>query len=77
MTKITNKTVIKPNHQLIITIPFELNFFKTDTYRKMIQKDNHSLFVFEYEWVDNLHVGLLAAKLDEVGEVLQALGYHD
>ena len=43
----------------------------------MIQKDNHSLFVFEYEWVDNLHVGLLAAKLDEVGEVLQALGYHD
>ncbi len=43
----------------------------------MIKKDNHSLFVLEYERVDNLHVWFFATKLDKVGEVLEALGYHD
>ena len=42
----------------------------------MVKKDDHSLLVFEYEGVDDLHVGLLAAELDEVGEVLQTLGDH-
>ena len=43
----------------------------------MIEKDDHSLFVLEDERIDDFHVALLDAELDEVGEVLQALGHHD
>ena len=42
----------------------------------MIQKDDHALLVLENERVDHLHVSLLAAELDQVGQVLQALGDH-
>ena len=43
----------------------------------MIEKDDHSLFVLEDERIHDFHVALLDAELDEVGEVLQALGHHD
>ena len=42
----------------------------------MVQEDDHPLLVLEYEWVDDLHVGLLDAELHQVGQVLQALGDH-
>ena len=43
----------------------------------MVEKDDHSLLVLEDERVHDFHVALLDAELDEVGEVLQALGHHD
>ena len=46
-------------------------------YREVIEKDDHPLFVLKNEGIDDLHVALLDAELDEVGEVLQALGHHD
>ena len=46
-------------------------------YRQVIEIDDHSLFVLEDERIHNFHVALLDAELDEVGEVLQALGHHD
>ena len=46
-------------------------------YREMIQKDDHPLLVLEDEGVDDLHVGLLDAELDQVGQVLQTLCDHD
>ena len=46
-------------------------------YRQVIEEDDHPLLVLEDEWVHDLHVALLDAELDEVGEVLEALGHHD
>ena len=43
----------------------------------MVEKDDHSLLVLEDERVHDFHVALLDAELDQVGEVLQALGHHD
>ena len=45
-------------------------------YRKVVQEDDHALLVLEDERVDDLHVGLLDPELDEVGQVLEALGDH-
>lgn len=43
----------------------------------MIQEDYHPFFVFQDERVDDLHVALLNTELHQVGQVLEALGYHD
>ena len=42
----------------------------------MVEENDHPLLVLEDERVDDLHVGLLDAKLDQVGQILQALGDH-
>lgn len=42
----------------------------------MIEEDDHALLVLEDEGIDDLHVGLLDPELDEVGQVLEALGDH-
>lgn len=43
----------------------------------MIQKDDHPFLVLEYKRIDDLHVGFLDAKLDQVRQVLETLGEHD
>ena len=47
------------------------------SYRDVIEKDDHPLFVFQDEWVDDLHVRLFGSELDQVGQVLETLGDHD
>ena len=44
--------------------------------RQVIQEDNHPFFVLEYERVHHLHVGLLAAKLDQICQILQTFCNH-
>lgn len=46
-------------------------------YRELVEVVDHALLVLEDEGIDHLHVGLLATKLDEVGQILQALCHHD
>lgn len=43
----------------------------------MVKEHHHPLLVFEDERVNHLHVGLLDAKLYQVGQILQAFGDHD
>ena len=42
----------------------------------MIKENHHPLFVFKYERVDDFHVGFLDPELHQVGQILEALGYH-
>jgi len=46
------------------------NMLQWITYRQLVQEYNHTLLVFKYEWVDNLHIRFFAPKLNKICQVL-------